>query len=81
MDREKLDEERQKLKKKIMNLRAQVTKLESNDRKLKNLLIEKESEQETERIKFKRKLNEQRKRGSFVLDKRPDSNLTVGIEV
>ena len=42
--------------------KCQIAKLESAERKLKNMLVEKESEIEGDRIEFRRKLNAEKKR-------------------
>eukprot|EP00347_Sterkiella_histriomuscorum_P012539 403368185 len=61
-DQKALQACQQKYKLKVQQLKSSVQKLEQNERKLKNLLIDKENEYEQEIIEIKRLLNTEKKR-------------------
>ena len=56
------NEESKSFKTQIQTLKQQVQKHEANEKRFKNMMVEKESEFEQERIEMKRMLNAERKR-------------------
>ena len=61
-ENESSSDELKKLRKQVSTYKCQIAKLESAERKLKTMLLEKESEIEGDRVEFRRKLNAEKKR-------------------
>ena len=66
-DRQPKEVEEMSYKTRINNLKMQVAKLEQSEKKLKNMLVERENQFEQEYIELKRLLNAERRRLKDVL--------------
>jgi len=61
-NKEKTEDKSAAYKAQVQQLRHQVQKHEANEKRFKNMMIEKENEFEQERIEMKRMINAERKR-------------------